>query len=157
MSASNVVNLDEIVGTDIEFIFGGETYVFPGDPSTESVFGFIDLYSDLLDAQQKAASAAEGEGGLAGDTTEIKKLLDKVRGGLLEMFRERHPELDELPFGHKSTMLVMQHALRQLGVTVPDAPADPPAPALAKKKATARATSVKSSAKTRATSSRRKR
>lgn len=158
MSASNVVNLDEIVGTDIEFIFRGETYVFPGDPSTESVFGFIDLYSDLLDAQQAAAEAAAKDGtnaqALAGKRDEIKKLLDKARDGLLEMFRERDPDLSELPFGHRSTMVVLQKALRQLGVTVPDAPEDPPTPAATKKPA--RASSVKKRP-SKATSSRRKR
>jgi hypothetical protein len=159
MSASNVVNLDEIVGTDIEFIFRGETYVFPGDPSTESVFGFIDLYSDLLEAQQAAAEAAAKDGtnaqALAGKRDEIKKLLDKARDGLLAMFQERDPDMKVLPFGHRSTMAVLQYALRQLGVTVPDAPEDPPAPA-PKRKAPARASSVKKQP-SKATSSQRKR
>lgn len=144
---SNVTNLDDIVGGDHAFIYRETEYLIPGDPQTETVFEFLKLYDDLLEAQQAALTDDPSKEGLAGKREDVERLILTIRAKLLVLFQELNPDMKTLPFGHRSTMIVMTRVLGLLGVTIEQVP-DPPAPA-PKKAAPRRATSVKTKPRAR--------
>jgi hypothetical protein len=170
--SSNLVNLDELVpgiqGTT--FKYKDVDYTLRGDLPSSTVFEFLALYDELTKFQgeahtagaasdaaqqaalksgdenaQRAAAAAAAEAIL-----EIRDKLEKVTGQirerLLTVFRLEHPDLEELPFGNQTTIIVLGEVLRTMGIgSSPVEPAPVPTPAPRKpraRKATAKKTTT---------------
>ena len=108
---AEIIDLDELVPDDIVFKYRGQQYTMAGDIDTETVFRLFRMYAEF---------AEENEDADAAERTTIK-----VKEFLLQLFQQRMPDLEALPFGVKSMPLVMQQVLSGLGV---DATADPPPP-----------------------------
>lgn len=114
---ANVVNIDEVLGEDLELVYRGETYTVPADLDGQTVFKLLSMYGNIAKlADDPRANAAK-----------LEKIAQEMNDTLLGLFQLRRPELKELPFGTKSLPVVLREILKQLGVG-PEAgdPAGPP-------------------------------
>lgn len=105
---AEIVNLDDIVGGDLTFMYGGKELKIPGDISTKKVFEIFNAFRELSDVQED------------GDPEKIQAANDLINAQLLKLFQIREPEMDELPFGIKTMPIVIQEILKLLGVNVRD-------------------------------------
>jgi hypothetical protein len=125
---SDVLNLDELIGEDIEVKWRGKSYWFPGDIDTETTFVLGEFVRQLAVAETTTDIArielAQAEG-LAG-TQKAAKTVDelerkqkeltlRVEGRMLDCFKARHPELEKLPFGARGMQAILARILIQLG------------------------------------------
>lgn len=79
---AKIINLDEIVGEDIEVTLNGETYRLPPDLPVE-------LYLKLQRIQ------AQVEAGNADDAEITREMYEEI----LDLFRYKQPDLESLPLG----------------------------------------------------------
>lgn len=98
------INLDELIPEDLVFKYQGEAYAIPGDLDVDVAMRLFKMLQDQAKAEQ------------TGDSKETERNLKQSRAFLLELFRERSPELDRLPFGINSTPVVIIEILKFLGV-----------------------------------------
>src|SRR5581483_1330813 len=103
---AEVVDLDQLIPDDVEFKHRGKTYRVPGDIPTKQVFELYRLYQDLAEAETSTEADADAQ----------ERATEKVKDGLLRLFRVLQPELEELPFGAMSLTIVLQTILLKLGV-----------------------------------------
>lgn len=132
---ARIVNLNELVGEDIEFHYGTPVikYLIPGDIDVETVF---DLF-------EKFQSVSKIDGDDPEKLTEqVRARFDGITSKLMEVLQVRQPALERYPFGIRGTGVVLREILSALGVQVTE---NPPAPApitrrrsATKKRATAR-------------------
>ena len=132
---TRIVNLNELVGEDIEFQYGSPVrkYLIPGDIDVETVFDLFEKFQSV--------SKIEGDDPAA-LTAAVKARFDGITSKLIEVLQVRQPDLDRYPFGIRGTGVVLREILSALGVSVTE---DPPKPApraqrrsAGKKKTTAR-------------------
>lgn len=103
---AQIVDLDALVGGDLVFKYGGEELKIPGDISTERVFEVFHAFKELHDVAEE------------GKPEEVERANTLIREQLLKLFQIRQTEMTELPFGIKTTPIVIQEILKQLGVNI---------------------------------------
>lgn len=143
---SNIVDLDELVpGIDGTIIkYKGEQYKVRGDLSSETIFEFLALYDTLIEFRADAVEAAESEDPvkLVEVRDRLEQITREIRDRLLKVFQLEHPDLEELPFGNQTTMIVLGEVLAAMGIggrAVEPAPVPPtPAPRRTPKRASAK-------------------
>lgn len=111
---ADIVDLDALVGGDLVFKYGGEELKIPGDINTQRVFEIFNAFQELHGVTEE------------GDPAEIERANALIREQLLKLFQIRQPEMEELPFGIKTTPIVIQEILKLLGVNVRDEDEDSP-------------------------------
>lgn len=126
---TRLVDLDALVPEDVDFKYRGESYVMPGDISVAQTFKLVRLY--------ERAVAVDADPDI--DVREKAEL--DMEQALLELFRERDPDLAALPFGTLAYRHVLAEVLSALGLQI--VPVDPPTPP--PNRATRRAAQKKSS------------
>jgi hypothetical protein len=114
---ARIVNLDELVGEDIEFKYAGESYVIPGDIDVETVFDLFEKFQSVSKIEEKDPAQL---------TAAVRARFDGITSKLMEVLTVRQPGLERYPFGIRGTGVVLREILSALGVSVT---ADPPAPA----------------------------
>lgn len=115
------INLDELLPEDTTFELDGESYVLAGDLPVELALRFQDALREGAEAE------------LSGDISRVRETTGVLEEIVLDAFRVRLPDLDELPFGghaleHILLQLVAQLGLAGVNVAVDDPPPDRPAP-----------------------------
>lgn len=157
---SNLINLDELVpgiqGTT--FTYQGSEYKLRGDLPSEQVFEFLALYDELLAFRARAVKAAE-EGkpdAVQKIRSDLEGITGQIRERLLDVFQLEHPDMEKLPFGNQTTLIVLAEVLKTMGVGAVEAAPDPPTPARPKRKRAAKPRSRTSSHTKRATAPRSK-
>lgn len=125
---TEIIELDPLVPDEIEFRYQGKSYVLPGDVSVETTFQLQRLLVQLAAAEEDALNNSNG----ALDRQE--KLTLQVEGVLLELFKQKDPDLESLPFGTYGFRVVLATVLTKLGFGEAEAPPDPPKGATIKKK-----------------------
>lgn len=103
---AQIVDLDLLVGGDLVFKYDGGELRIPGDISTELVFGVFHAFRELHDVSEE------------GKPEEVERANASIREQLLQLFQIRQPEMKSLPFGIKTTPIVIQEILSKLGVNV---------------------------------------
>ena len=113
---TRLIDLDTLVGEDIEVKLAGETYLLPSDIPAESMVRLISLY-------QRA-----GEGEEDDNVATLEAISDEV----LTLFQIRQPDLEYIPIGIKGAFALLTK-LMDLYNDAPEgepdaAPLDRPAP-----------------------------
>lgn len=101
---TQIVELDDLVPDAIDFRYQGKSYVLPGDITVETTFRLQKMLTALGEAEADPKKADEQE-----------KLTLEVEQQLLELFRQKDPELESLPFGVVGFSYVLSHLLAKLG------------------------------------------
>lgn len=135
---SDVLNLDKLIGEDIEVEWRGEKYFFPGDIDTETTFVLGELIRQLavaetttdiarIELQQAEGLTATQKASKVVDDLERKQkeLTLRVEATMLGCFKARHPDLEKLPFGARGMQAILAKILIQLGYGGADAAPDP--------------------------------
>lgn len=116
---AQIVDLDVLVPEDVTFRFRGGDYTIPGDIDVEDTFRLLRLFNRSGELEDTVASLDERE--------QIEK---EIRDALLDIFRQRDPDLAKLPFGVMALRHVLLEVLKAIGLEfVPaEGGADPPKP-----------------------------
>jgi hypothetical protein len=101
---AQIIELDPLVPEDITFRFRGGEYSIPGDIDVETTFRLLKLF-------RRAADVEESE-----DLDAKEKVNLEVRDALLDLFRQRDPDLAELPFGVIAFRHVLSEVLQAIGL-----------------------------------------
>lgn len=88
---TRLIDLDVLVGEDIDVRLAGETYRIPSDIPAESMVRLISLYQNA------------GEGDDDSHTETLQQIADEV----LALFQIRQPDLDYLPLGVKGAFALL--------------------------------------------------
>lgn len=96
-------DLDALVPEDLEIAYRGETYVLPGDLSSEDAFRMVRYRSLLIEST---------------DVDEQEKNIQQVMNFLLDMLRQKSPDLSSCPFGVFGSMKVLSRYLEHIGLEV---------------------------------------
>lgn len=151
---SNIVNLGDLVpglegktfrlpqGEDSN---GNARYLdlhVPGDLDSETVFGFLALFEEMVAAQERmgemqakvAAGDAQVTDGLRLASEEMEKLTASIKERLLAVFQLANPDLKALPFGQATTMAVLGEILKMMGLAEPVDLPEPPGPPTPRRK-----------------------
>lgn len=112
---AEIVNLNEILGEDIVFDWQGAQYTFPADVSTKLTFRLADLYKQLDEAERLIAEKKKRAEPTDKDEAAYRVLIADTEEALLEGFRDRHPELESLPFGSRGFSIALAVILSRLG------------------------------------------
>jgi hypothetical protein len=134
---TQIIELDPLVPDDIEFRYRGQKYVLPGDLTVETTFHIQKLILALNAAEQRVTDAAgKGEKVQLQAAAEQERLTLEVEKLLLGLFRQRDPDLEELPFGVVGFQHVLSMVLVKLGfgAAISEDDADPPPNRAARRK-----------------------
>lgn len=124
---SNITHLDELVPNDIVFEFDGKQYTAPGDPLVPLVYKLLRVYNDANLIQTRGLD----DDGQVVDMEQMASLDEKeaadgsIQQVLLELFQQRMPDLEALPFGQTAFQAVLRRLLLAYGLLVI---VDPPKP-----------------------------
>lgn len=99
-------DLDELVPEDLEITYRGAVYTLPGDLASEDAFRLV-RYRNLIGESDTVAAQ--------------EKNVQQIMSFLLDMLRQRSPDLDACPFGVFGSMKVVARYLEHIGLEVSDA------------------------------------
>lgn len=111
---TQIVDLDAIVPEDVTFSFRGKKYLLPGDLDVEHTYKLLRCFT-------AAGKAEQGD-----DLGKRERAETQLRDALLELFRQRDPELAELPFGVKGLQIVLIEVLKAIGLEIQSGGEGPP-------------------------------
>ena len=117
----DVIDLREMVPRDITLVFDDAEWQLPGDLPNDVVW---DLYGLLLEVAQipdVPASAPGAKRALA----QVRQIDERIQAILLVLLKQRHPELDRLPFGSITSRVVTEEVLRRIGFLRPEDEEEP--------------------------------
>lgn len=123
MTGSNLLDLNELVpglaGTRV--IYGEQEFKIRGDLPSETVFEFLALYDDLLKFQQEAVKAAASNdlSQIQAVRSDLEKITSAIQERLLAVFKLEHPDMEKLPFGNQTTLIVLGEVLAAMGLAAP--------------------------------------
>jgi hypothetical protein len=105
---TEIVNLDQILPDDIDFVFDAKKYRL----STKHIRFEQALELGRLMGQLSEAEAAVSKlKATKADWDKVEELTNRVAEILLSLFRVRHPDMEVLPFGAQAFSHVLAHVL----------------------------------------------
>jgi hypothetical protein len=119
---AGILDLDALLPKDLVIKYQGEEWRIAGDLSVERSLRLMKALDELL-AEQKDKTLLE-----------TGPALKQCQALILDALKERHPDLEECPFGINSMAMVFHQILLKLGIITSPPPAadgegDPTSPA----------------------------
>ena len=108
------INLDVLVPEDIVFTFRDHRYAVPGDLDVDTSLKLVDLFVRAGEAEE------------SGDVDRVATSNRELVAFLLELFRRRDPDLEELPFGVIAYRAIVGQLLVAVGLQIDDGTVEGP-------------------------------
>jgi len=149
---AKLIRLNEVLPQDLEVeieVAGKlQRFVLPGDLTTVQIFGLIELFQEALKAEEVEDTAAQ--------IVAMRDAAAKLDTYLLDLFKERQPDMERLPFGRVGSRALVAEILTNFGFSMlgPDTPDDEPDPTPGKPKPKRSPRSTGSSRSAKSTASR---